>query len=216
MPALYETERPRSFSEMAGHRSAMRKLLCLDKTTGLAGQVYWITGESGTGKTTLAKIIASHVAESITTHEIDASKLTTEALDEWEHKASVPCLFGGYAFIVNEAHTLSSRIVSRLQTVLEDTAVQDGSTWIFTTTNDGERKLFDTKFDACPFLSRAVSLKLELDDATKLAMAKRLRQIAEKHDVGGRPDADYLVLLEGAKWNMRMAIQKIATGEMMA
>jgi len=215
MTALYEVERPRNFSEVAGHQKTLKRLACTLKTTGLDGQVYWITGESGTGKTTLAKIIASHVAPDCCTYEIDAQKLLTEMLDEWYRKALAPSLFGQFAFIVNEAHTLTSKIVSALQTVLEDPAVQRNSTWIFTTTNKGEQLLFDTKFDACPFLSRAICLKLELDKETVIAMAERLQSIARKHECDGKPLDAYLQLLADSKFNMRKALQEIASGAML-
>ena len=215
MTALYELERPRRFDEIAGHKKAIKRLYCTLKTTGLDGQVYWITGESGTGKTTLAKIIATQVADDSCVYEIDAQKLNTEMLDEWYRKAMAPSLFGQYAFIVNEAHTLSSRIVSALQTVLEDAAVQRNSTWMFTTTNKGEKKLFDTKFDACPFLSRSIAIKLELDQDTILAMAERLMAIARKHECDGQPIEAYLKLLSDSKFNMRQALQEIASGAML-
>jgi hypothetical protein len=38
---------------------------------------------------------------------------------------------------------------------------QRNSTWIFTTTNRGQESLFADKFDACPFLSRAMVLEFE-------------------------------------------------------
>jgi replication-associated recombination protein RarA len=215
MTALYEVERPRSFSEVAGHKKTLKRLACTLKTTGLDGQVYWITGESGTGKTTLAKIIASHVAPDCCTYEIDAQKLLTDTLDEWYAKSQAPSLFGQFAFIVNEAHTLTSKIVSALQTVLEDPKVQRNSTWIFTTTNRGEQLLFDTKFDACPFLSRAIALKLELDEETVHAMAERLQAIARKHECDGKPIGDYVQLLIDSKFNMRKALQEIASGAML-
>jgi replication-associated recombination protein RarA len=215
MTALYEVERPRNFNEVAGHQKTLKRLACTLKTTGLDGQVYWITGESGTGKTTLAKIIASHVADPCCTYEVDAQKLLTDTLDDWERKAKAPSLFGQWAFIVNEAHTLSSKIVSALQTVLEDEKVQRNSTWCFTTTNKGEQRLFDTKFDACPFLSRAICLKLELDKETVIAMAERLQSIARKHECDGKPLDAYLQLLADSKFNMRKALQEIASGAML-
>ena len=63
--------------------------------------------------------------------------------------------------IVNEAHGMSSKVVSRLQTVLEQGCVQKNSTWIFTTTFQGQKRLFDGVMDPCPFMSRAIELTLE-------------------------------------------------------
>lgn len=216
MTALYELERPKTFAEVCGHSKVLKRLLCLEKTVGLRGQVLWITGESGTGKTTIARITASVIADDNTTFEVDAQDVSLEMLRDWEKMAQYKPLFGGgYCFIINEAHGLSSKAVSRLQTLLEDSQVQKHSTWIFTTTNKGERLLFDSKFDACPFLSRAVCLKLELDEPTCLAMAERLQSIARKHGVDGKPVNDYVNLLMDCKLNMRQALQRIASGEML-
>lgn len=216
MTALYEQHRPKAFGEVCGHRGSIRRLHCLQKTCGLRGQVIWLTGESGTGKTTLARIIASHVSDDCTTEEVDAQDVSMELIREWERKCQGRPLFGdGYAFIVNEAHGLSAKAVSRLQTVLEDSRVQANSTWVFTTTNVGEQMLFDKRIDACPFLSRAVSIKLTLDKETAVAMAERLQSIARQHEVDGQPLGAYIKLLTECKYNMRLALQKIASGEML-
>lgn len=75
--------------------------------------------------------------------------------------------------------------------------------------------LFDSKMDACPFLSRAVCVKLELDAATGLAMAKRLQAIARKEQVDGKPLKAYTELLAECRMNMRQALQMIASGAML-
>ena len=221
MASLYEKYRPNNFSEVVGHRKAIKRLLCTERTVGIRGQVFWLTGESGVGKTTIARIIAGFTADDFTTEEIDAQDLGIDQIREWERKAqSRPLSYtagreGGFAFIVNEAHGLSNKAVSRLQTVLEDRNVQRNSTWVFTTTNRGHQMLFDDKFDACPFLSRAISINLELDGETLVAMAKRLQEIARLEDVDGKPLDDYMRLLADCKGNMRQALQAIASGEML-
>jgi len=217
---LYEKYRPKKFSEVVGQKKAIKRLTCIHKTTGIKGQVFWIVGESGTGKTTLARIIASYSASEFTTFEIDAQDLSLDMVREWERKCQLKPLSydgkpGGYAFVVNESHGLSNKVVSRLQTVLEDPNVQRNGTWIFTTTNQGQDRLFGDKFDACPFLSRAVCIDLEFDKGTLLEMAKRLSEIATIEDVNGKPLDAYCELIANCKGNMRQALQKIAAGEML-
>ena len=58
---LHEQYRPRSWSEVVGQDKAIAKVKLLAKR-GLAGRAYWITGQSGTGKTTIARLIAAEVA----------------------------------------------------------------------------------------------------------------------------------------------------------
>ena len=61
MTALYEQYRPRTFDEVVGQDKAIGKVEALRKR-GLAGRAYWISGQSGTGKTTIARLIAAEVA----------------------------------------------------------------------------------------------------------------------------------------------------------
>lgn len=215
MSSLYKKWQPKTFNEVAGHKRAKRKLVTLNKSCGLKGQVFWFTAESGTGKNTLGTIIARIVSpEDSCRYEVDAQDVTLDLLREWESKAKRGSLFGGYCFTINESHGMSTKVVSRLQTLLEDDDVQSNSTWIFTTTFKGEAKLFDTKMDACPFLSRAISLRLDLDKDTVLEMAERLQMIARTEELDGKPIDDYVGLLTDCNFNMRQALQRIATGEM--
>lgn len=216
MTTFYERHRPTRLEHVCGHAGVMRKIITLHKSVGLLGQALWLTGESGTGKTTIARIIASIVSDDCTTYEVDAQDVSMEMLRDWERMAQSKPLFGqGYCFVINEAHGLSTKVVSRLQTLLEDRQVQNNSTWIFTTTFKGEQRLFDSKMDACPFLSRVVSLRLDLDEHTTLAMAQRLQEVARKEELDGKPIQDYVQLLADCQCNMRSALQRIACGDML-
>jgi hypothetical protein len=216
MTALYEKYRPKSLDEIKGQELAVKRLRIMQAHGGLEGNVFWITGESSTGKTTLARIIAGLVADPICTEEIDAQDLSMDLVRAWQSKCQYRALYGGFCFIVNESHGLSSKVVSRLQTVLEDVNVQKNSTWVFTTTNNGERLLFDSKMDACPFLSRAIPLKLKMDPDTVFAMSQALRAAACSEGLcNGKTEQEYVDLLLDCKGNMRLAYQKIASGEML-
>ena len=217
MTSFYERNCPRSLTDVCGHSKTMRKILTINKTMGLAGQAFWFVGESGTGKTTIARIIANLVADPVMITEIDAQDVTMDLLRSWQDSAHMKPIFGdSYAYIINEAHGLSAKTVSRLQTILEDPHVQKNTTWLFTTTNKGQRSLFDSKMDASPFLSRCIPLPLELDEETVMAMSKRLKSIADAEELdGGFAVADYQQLLIDCQFNMRQALQRIASGDML-
>jgi DNA polymerase-3 subunit gamma/tau len=68
---LCEQYRPRGFEEVVGQDKVIRKIHLLAKRS-LAGRGYWISGQSGTGKTTLARLIAAEVASEWSTEELDA------------------------------------------------------------------------------------------------------------------------------------------------
>ena len=70
MRQLHEQYRPQAWSEVVGQDKALAKIGRLRKR-GLAGRAYWISGQSGTGKTTIARLIASEVASEWCTEEVD-------------------------------------------------------------------------------------------------------------------------------------------------
>ena len=72
---LHEQYRPTQWSEVLGQDKIIVKLDRLRKR-GLAGRAFWFSGGSGTGKTTLAKLLASEVASELCVEEIDATDLS--------------------------------------------------------------------------------------------------------------------------------------------
>ena len=61
---LYEAYRPKTWSEVIGQPKAIAKLDRFRKRRGtLAGDCYFLSGSSGTGKTSIALLIADEVAD---------------------------------------------------------------------------------------------------------------------------------------------------------
>ena len=81
---LHEQFRPTTWSEVIGQDKVLAKIGRLRKR-GLAGRTYWLSGQSGTGKTTIARLIAAEVADD---WEIDGSKCTPAKVDEIEESLS--------------------------------------------------------------------------------------------------------------------------------
>jgi replication-associated recombination protein RarA len=223
MKALYEQYRPTSFAEVAGQDEVIRRIEILARR-GLVGRVFWITSHSGQGKTTIGRLIAAQVANDHCTWEIDAQDLSLDTLRDWEKKCEgKPLVFGqdqrrAYAFIVNEAHTLSKRVVDRLKTTLELPHVQANSVWVFTTTiaEQAQRQLFDEAQTGGPFLSRAIELVLNHGPELELAFALRARQIAQAEQLNGQPLEAYVRLVRECGCNLRKVLQRIEAGEMLA
>lgn len=212
---LYERWRPKSLDDVVGQAETVKRLKLIRDRSGFGGRVYWISGPSGSGKTTLARIIADDAADGYAIVEIDAARLGVEELRDIERMCRMkPLGKGWHALIVNEAHNLSSRVVSELQTVLEEPHVQRTSLWVFTTTTAGQQRLFNDKFDALPFLSRAMKFELS-PKGHELDFALRVQEIAQRENLDGRPLEDYIALIRRCKGNMRAALNAVESGELL-
>ena len=210
---LHEKYRPRSLAELLGQAKAARQVRALE-ARGYGGRPYWISGPSGTGKTSLALILAGFVADSHWIQEIDASELTPAKLREIEQSMALygGGAKGGRAYIVNEAHGLRRDTIRQLLVLLE--RLPGHVAWIFTTTRDGQDSLFDDHEDAHPLLSRCVVIPLTNQGLASI-FAERAKAIAGAEGLDGRPLPAYVRLVRECHNNMRAVLQRVEAGEMM-
>jgi len=206
---LFEQYRPRTWDELVG-QDKVRGTIDRMRRRGLAGQAYWITGASGTGKSTIARLIANEVAEPWAIEELDSQWLTAARLADIEKQISGRPLGGiGWALIVNEAHGLSAAAVRALLVALE--RIPGHATWIFTTTTDGQASLIDGCEDSGPLLSRCTILPLARRDLSK-PMAARLQEINAAESLPDKPVEFFVKLLQANQNNMRAALSAIQAG----
>src|SRR5262245_61790278 len=173
---LVEKYRPRSWDEVAGQDKVVSRIRQLAKR-GLAGRAYWISGQSGTRKTTVARLLAAEVASEWDTKEIDGQSLTLAEAKSLDHELNFRPMDGrGRAVIINEAHGLRKDVVRYLLVALE--RIPAHAVWIFTTTSEGMEGLFEECTDASPLLSRCIVLPLARRDLSK-PFAERAHKIAD-------------------------------------
>jgi len=206
---LAEKYRPRKLADVVGQPKAVGILNRIPPQ----GRAFYLMGQSGTGKTTIARILANQVADKLYIREIIGRQLTAKMLKEWADQLSTTTLFGsgGYALIVNESHGLRKDIVEILLDVLEN--LPDNATVIFTTTRDGA-DLFEEQMDSSPFASRCVNVNLQTRGLCP-AFAARLKEIAQAENLDGQPIQAYENLLKKHRNNFRAALQEVETGSMM-
>ena len=210
---LHEKYRPNDWHDVVGQDKALRTVRAL-KQRGIAGRAYWISGQSGVGKTTVARLLAQEVADPYFIEEIDATDLTPAALRQVEQSMHhFSWGKGGRAYVVNEAHGLRRDTIRQLLVMLERLPAH--AVMIFTTTIDGQDILFDGSEDAGPLLSRCHEIRLTNQGLAK-AFAERAKRIAEAEGLDGRPVDEYVKLVRECRNNMRAVLQRIDAGEMLA
>lgn len=200
--------RPTTLDRVIGQPKAVAYIRkAQTEPTGLAGRAWWIDGPTGIGKTTIARIIASEVADDFNAREIAPDDLTANALREIEDRFGLYALGdkNGFAYIVNEAHGLRQAAVQRLKLTLE--AIPKNVVFIFTTTRLESAKLFDDdrNEDSRPLLARCEHLRLTNQGILKPA-AEYIRGIFQQEGVDGQPIEWYERLVKEAGSSIREAM----------
>jgi len=214
---ICERYRPRTWPEFIGQGKVVQRIRALIGREGFGeggGDALLFAGPTGTGKTTLARIIAAELGcgpWAVT--ELDGDKCSVEAvraLGNTLGQGALGSVNGWRVIVVNECHAMTSRAVQALLTLLEGLPAR--RLFILTTTEAPEAGLFG-QFSR-PLLGRCKVFNFTSQGLAQL-FAVRAREIAEAEGLNGKPDSAYLRLVQNCKNSMREVLQRIDAGEMM-
>ncbi len=206
---LYEKYRPKTLSEFIGQDKVKKQLNRIMNRPGWDRDAIWIQGQSGTGKTTLAWIIAQQVAKDLFIVELDGDKCNVESVRGLETTLNLIAPDSWRAVIINEAHAMSNKAVQAWLTLLE--RLPKHTLVIFTTTELLSEDLFGN-FSG-PFGSRCKVFSFTNQNLAQ-AFAARAKEIAEFESLDGQPIQKYVRLVQDCRNNMRQVLQRIDAAEM--
>ena len=83
---LHEQYRPSTWDEIIGQEKVLGIINRL-RPRGLAGRAYFLSGPSGVGKTSIARLLVAECADPFAVEEIDATTLGISRLNEIERTA---------------------------------------------------------------------------------------------------------------------------------
>ncbi len=209
---LFEKYRPKTLADFIGQGKVKTQIERLMSRSDFDRDALWLQGPSGTGKTSLAWIVAQQVANDFDITELDGDKCNVQAVREIEKNIGICSMFGGWkVWIVNESHGMSRQSVQAWLSLLERLPAK--RLIIFTTTEPLQEDLFGN-FSA-PFASRCKVFSFT-NQGLAQQFAARAKEIASIENLDDQPLQRYVRLVQDCKNNFRAVLQKIDAGEMLA
>ena len=203
-PSLYRRHRPRTFADVVGQEHVVRTLRNAVEQDKVH-HAYLFVGSRGTGKTSMAKILAASLncsngpttdpcgvcescvsiaaATSLDVIEMDAASHNSvdDIRDLRERVAFAPVAGGHKVYILDEAHMLTAQAWNAFLKTLEEPPPNT----IFVLATTEAHKVMDTVVDRCH--------RFDFTRPTTEQLAAVVRRVAEQEGVDAPPEAIALI-----------------------
>jgi replication-associated recombination protein RarA len=206
---ITEVYRPRRLSEVAAQKSAVVRIENSVARRGLAGSSWWISGATGTGKTTIARILAEEFCgNDFTVIEFVGRDLLVDDIREYERRMAFTPMGGGRCLIINEAQDLSDMSVSMLLSLVEKINESKYDMVVFTALVDVLENKNDSMNRWRALVGRCNQVKLADTDSPvfRQEVVEYLEGVAANEGIRG---VDVQGLCEMADWSIRAALNAL-------
>jgi replication-associated recombination protein RarA len=206
---------PKTLADIVGQPKACA---IAARLIGKGGHAFFITGPTGTGKTSLANILAAAVASPECIMEVDSPReLDKESiLNIRVTLRTFGMGKGGRALIINEAHGLTQSQIELFLGMIDSCRMPKHSVVIFTTTKEGEESISDRSADAAPLLGRCKRISL-----TNQGLSRAFAEVVLKNAMAeGLADSattieDAMKLVAKHKNSLRAAYSDVESGALL-
>lgn len=214
MPSLLEKYRPKTLDGIIGQPKAIAALRRMIDAPGFDGGAFWISGPTGTGKSTLADAIAAIFASDFHTWRVKGRDCTADMVRRIIEDAHYSSIDGRWkVYIVNESQSMTEGAVDLWLDALDPGGLPKNRLVIFTTAEREDADLFG-QFTR-QILNRCQPVTFTNQGVAKAA-AEYVQGIAKVENLDGQPIEKYIRLAGDCNNSIREMLQRVQRGVMLA